>query len=73
MDPYIEEMDTGKIDAEYMNSRFEKYYKLLKRDDASEGELEKAEEELHRTFSTLTMEEQKYANLFLHDIQSGDV
>lgn len=73
LDPYIEEMDTGKIDAEYMNSRFEKYYKLLKRDDASEGELEKAEEELHRTFSTLTMEEQKYANLFLHDIQSGDV
>ncbi|MGY2126798.1 type I restriction endonuclease subunit R, EcoR124 family, partial [Nocardia gipuzkoensis] len=28
-------------------------------------------DELHKTFATLTQEEQKYANLILHDIQSG--
>ncbi len=29
--------------------------------------------ELHKTFATLSQEEQKYANIFLHDIQSGDI
>lgn len=27
----------------------------------------------HKTFATLSQEEQKYANIFLHDIQRGDV
>ena len=30
-------------------------------------------EELHKSFATLTQEEQKYANIFLHDVQNGDV
>ena len=29
-------------------------------------------EELHRSFAALTREEQKYANIFLHDVQNGD-
>ncbi len=28
---------------------------------------------MHKTFATLSQEEQKYANIFLHDIQRGDV
>ena len=28
---------------------------------------------MHKTFATLTQDEQKYANIFLHDIQTGDV
>ena len=56
-----------------MNSRFEKYIKLLYADDATAEELENAENELHKTFATLSQEEQKFANIFLHDIQSGDV
>ena len=36
-------------------------------------DIEKAETELHKTFAMLTQEEQKYANIFLHDIQRGDV
>ena len=27
----------------------------------------------HKSFATLTQEEQKYANIFLHDVQNGDV
>ncbi len=70
---YITEIDTGRIDADYMNSRFEKYMKLLNLDGASQEVIEQAEAELHKTFATLSQEEQKYANIFLHDIQRGDV
>ena len=70
---YITEIDTGLIDADYMNSRFDKYIKLLNGNGASTEDIEKAETELHKTFATLKQEEQKYANIFLHDIQRGDV
>lgn len=70
---YITEIDTGLIDSDYMNSRFDKYIKLLNGNGASMEDIEKAETELHKTFAMLTQEEQKYANIFLHDIQRGDV
>ncbi len=70
---YITTIDTDKIDSDYMNSRFEKYMKLLHTQGTDAEELQKAEDELHRTFATLSQEEQKFANIFLHDIQSGDV
>lgn len=70
---YLTEIDTGVIDANYMNSRFDKYIKLIKQDGTSAEVIEQALSELHKTFATLTQEEQKYANIFLHDIQRGDV
>ena len=69
---YITEIDTGLIDSDYMNSRFDKYIKLLNGNGASADAIEKAENELHKTFAMLTQEEQKYANIFLHDIQRGE-
>lgn len=69
---YIIEIDTGLIDAEYMNSRFDKYLKLLNAEGTTQQVIEQAETELHKTFATLTQEEQKYATIFLHDIQRGD-
>ena len=30
-------------------------------------------EELHHSFATLSKEDQKFAELFLHDVQSGDI
>lgn len=71
LEGYITEIDTGVIDSEYMNSRFDKYIKVLT--GASAEDKEKAETELHKTFAILTQEEQKYANIFLHDIQRGEV
>lgn len=73
IDGYLTTIDTDKIDSDYMNSRFEKYLKLLHTEGAAADELKKAEDELHKTFATLSQEEQKFANIFLHDIQSGDV
>lgn len=70
---YLTEIDTGVIDANYMNSRFEKYLKLVKLEGLSKELIDEALDELHKTFSALTQEEQKYANIFLRDIQRGDV
>lgn len=70
---YLTEIDTGVIDANYMNSRFEKYLKLLNQDGASGELLQQAKAELHKTFAALSQEEQKYANIFLHEIERGDV
>lgn len=69
---HITEIDTGRIDADYMNSNFVKYLKLIKQDGVSQSMLENVRNELHKTFAMLTQEEQKYANIFLHELESGD-
>lgn len=68
IDPYLTEINTGAIDVSYMNSRFNKYLKALQ----GGTEVAAVLEELHRSFAALTREEQKYANIFLHDVQNGD-
>ena len=70
---YLTEIDTGVIDAAYMNSRFDKYLKLIHQGGVSAESLEQAKAELHKTFAALTQEEQKFANIFLHDIERGEV
>lgn len=70
---YLTEIDTDTIDAEYMNSRFVKYLKLLQQGGASPELIEQTLSELQSTFATLTQEEQRYATIFLHDIERGDV
>lgn len=69
---YLVEIDTGMIDADYMNSRFVKYIKLINQTSVSEELVTQALDELHKTFAMLSQDEQKYANIFLHDIQRGD-
>lgn len=68
---YLTEIDTGKIDADFMNSRFDKYLKNLNAKDVDPKELQNTLDELHKTFASLTQEEQKFANIFIHDVQSG--
>ncbi|EQA5355588.1 type I restriction endonuclease subunit R [Serratia marcescens] len=68
---YLTEIDTGKIDADYMNSRFDKYLKELNQHQDS-ASIEATLNELHKSFASLTQSEQKYAKLFLHDLQRGD-
>lgn len=69
---YIIEIDSEKIDSDYMNSRFRKYLKELNKGSSPEV-VEKALSELHQSFASLSQEDQKYANIFLHDVQSGEV
>lgn len=72
IDGYITEIDTGKIDTDYMNSRFEKYLEDLSNGNVSEEELNRTLNELHKAFASLTQEEQKFANIFLHDVERGE-
>lgn len=72
IDGHLVAIDTGRIDTNYMNSRFEKYLKVLRQDDIDQDLLQETLDELHKSFATLTQEEQKYANIFIHDVQSGN-
>ena len=54
-----------------MNSRFEKYLKVLQSGDEQAKESTLAD--LHRSFTSLSQEDQKITEIFLHDIQRGDV
>lgn len=67
IDYYLVETSTGTINADWMNSRFKKYLVALQ----TGIDVDKAKEEVAKTFSTLSQDEQKYANIFLHDIESG--
>jgi type I restriction enzyme R subunit len=73
IDGHLTEIDTGKIDSDYMNSQFTKYLKLLTQPNVDAGQLQQTLDEVHRSFAYLSQEEQKYAGLFLRDIQRGDV
>ncbi|NMC58606.1 MAG: type I restriction endonuclease subunit R [Candidatus Methanofastidiosa archaeon] len=72
IDIHITEFDTEKIDADYMNSRFEKFLKLIQGDYNQEA-FDKTLKELHKSFSMLSQDEQKYAKVFIHDVQAGNI
>lgn len=67
IDTHLTEINTGRIDRDYMNTRFTKYLKALQ-DGAETVEVLN---ELHKSFAVLTHEEQKYAHMFLLDVQRG--
>ena len=65
---HINEIETDKIDQDYMNARFEKWLKII-----GTPEEAAAFDELHQSFATLSQEDQRFAEQFLHDVQSGDI
>ena len=69
---HITHIDTDRIDAEYLNSKFEKYLKALQ-DGVAEHMLDDLLEQLHDSFARLSQDDQRYANRWLHDLQAGDV
>lgn len=73
LDPHISEIDTEKIDADYMNHNFERYRKALEQPDVTEEELTALLNDLSASFAALPQEEQKYAEIFLHDVQSANI
>lgn len=73
IDPYITEIDTAMIDADYLNSRFEKYLRTLHNGTATAEERASVFEELHRSFASLSQDEQRFAEIFLHEVEQGTV
>lgn len=72
VETYLTEIDTGQIDADYINERFDVYLKMMRQGNASEEERQSILQALHRSFALLSQEEQKYANIFLHEVESGE-
>ena len=54
-----------------MNANFTKWLKALGGGDPAL--LASAEEELHKSFASLSQEEQRYAELFMHDVERGEI
>ena len=46
---------------------------MLDQPNVSPREMQDVLDELHKSFASLTREEQKYANIFLGDVQSGNI
>ena len=61
------------IDANYLNSRFEKYLRTLHNRTATAEERASVFEELHRSFSSRSQDEQRFAEIFLHEVEQGRV
>ena len=59
VDPYLTEQNTGVIDNDYMNSRFEKWKKQLADPNVDPKDIEATLEELHKSFAFLSQEDQK--------------
>ena len=69
IDGYLTEIDTGRIDTDYMNENFAKWLKKI-----DEGEEAKAVLELlHSSFASLTQEQQAAAELVIHAAQRGEL
>ncbi|MCG3841910.1 type I restriction endonuclease subunit R [Psychrobacter sp. Ps1] len=65
---HLTQINTDRIDSEYLNERFDKYIESLELGDADQ-----ALNELHKAFPTLSSDEQKHAKIFLNDVHRGKI
>ena len=56
-----------------MNENFTKWLKALNQDEIDPEELDRLNSELHKSFASLTQDDQRCAEVFLHDIESGNI
>ena len=73
IDTHITEINTDAIDADYMNSRFDKFFRLWQQGNIDWETLDQVLKDLHKSYSMLPGEQQRYANLFISDVQSGKI
>ncbi|TPR53203.1 type I restriction endonuclease subunit R [Metamycoplasma neophronis] len=68
----IIEIDTGKIDFEYLNNEFKKYSDAhLEKANTDEEFIQKCINRLINSFNSLSAQDQVYANRIVADVQSG--
>ncbi|SEQ05019.1 type I restriction enzyme, R subunit [Arthrobacter sp. OV608] len=70
IDVHITHIDTDRVDADYLNDKFQKYIHG-RRDNLPADRLSELLEEVHASFARLPSEDQVFANLWLHDVASG--
>lgn len=71
IDTHITHIDTDRIDADYLNSKFTKYVRA-REEGVPADELQAVLEEVHRSFARLSRDDQIFANLWLHDVTAGE-
>lgn len=65
------EIDTGKIDKNYMNNNFQKYIKLIQEYGSDNENVQKVLNDLHNSFPSLSKSDQVLAEQIINDVQSG--
>lgn len=73
IDVHINAIDTQQINSTYMSANFTKWLKALSLGETADHELAALRAELHRSFASLPAEQQKYAEIVIHDVESGDL
>ncbi len=73
IDSHLTEIDTGKIDNDYMNHNFERYLRALEQPNITQEELALLLNDLSTSFATLPQEQQEFAEIFMHKVQSGTI
>lgn len=71
IDTHITHIDTDRIDADYLNSKFTKYIRA-REEGVPADVLQALLEEVHRSFARLLRDDQVFANLWLHDVTAGE-
>ena len=72
---YLTEIDTGRIDTNYMNEKFDKWLKRMQNATGASDEaaIDAMLDELHSSFASLTAEQQRYAEIVIQAVQSFDL
>ena len=73
VNPTLVTSSAAKIDHEYMEAKFKKYIKELQINGSDSNLVHALLNEVRKTFASLSQEDQKIANIIIHDIQSGDL
>jgi type I restriction enzyme R subunit len=73
IDSHLTEINTGQIDNDYMNYNFQRYIHALEQPNISQKELDDLLNDLSSSFAALPQEEQEFAEIFMYDIQSGNI
>lgn len=69
IDPHIIEIKNDSIDKDYMNLKFKQFVKNLNTGDSVTKK--KNLDDLHKSFASLSQEEQTFARQFLNDVENG--
>lgn len=72
IDSHLTAIDTGRIDTDYMESKFRKWLKSLSQGSVSPEEVTQNLNELHAEFGRLSVVDQGYAQTLIQDIQAGE-
>ena len=73
INPTLISSGAARIDYEYMEANFKKYIKELQISGVGSDLVTSLLNEVRKSFASLTQEDQKIANIIIHDIQSGDL